>query len=68
VSSPVKGALRALPDEEADGEDVEEDAKAAHQHHQHTLHQVRELLQIANRLYSKGLSREMDLAFDDMYG
>jgi hypothetical protein len=65
----VKGALRALPDEEADGEDVEKDAKAAHQHHQHTLHQVRELLQQQTiRLYLKGLSREIDLAFDDMYG
>ncbi len=69
VSGPVKGALRALPDEEADGEDVEKDAKTAHQHHQHTLHQVRELLQQqTNRMYLKGLSREMDLPFDDMYG
>jgi hypothetical protein len=65
----VKGALRALPDEEADGKDVQEDAEAAHQHHQHTLHQVRELLQQqTNCLYLKGLSREMDLAFYDMYG
>jgi hypothetical protein len=45
----VKGALRALPDEEADGKDVEKDAKAAHQHHQDPLHQVRELLQTANK-------------------
>ncbi len=67
VRRPVKGALRALPDEEADGKDVEKDAKAAHQHHQHPLHQVREFLQQqTNSLYLKGLSREIDLAFYDM--
>ncbi len=45
------------------------DAEAAHHHHQHPLHQVRELLQQQTiRLYLKGLSREMDLSFDDMYG
>ncbi len=38
----MEGPVGPLPDEEADGEDVEEDAHGAHPQHQDPLHHVAE--------------------------
>ena len=52
---PVERPVRALPDEEADGEDVEEDAHRAHAQHHDPLHHV------AEGLHSiKGTYRDLD--------
>ena len=41
----MEGPVCPLPDEEADGEYVEEDAQGAHPQHQHPLHHVAEHLE-----------------------